>query len=299
MGQQESRDDCGRCCTTRVDKHSDAARFPKLAPQENLSGDCFLDPSPPESKEHNFRNGSNCDITCIHDGREVSPRVSPPLSGDKCLIPKLQNLRSSSLECEAMKRAHSLLKSKLEAAASGDLPLPKSPRDNATVPGWVHQLAIEIQMPAKMINEACFEVFGFTERSINAQEFLTSYADVLAALARLAEQELDTMKSDLDKLQDNIAIAEDLIAVCFDKMDEEGNDAITKEQFVGFICSDDVESRVNPKDAESFFLSIADGKPVLGFEQFKTGITSNCLKVLYSTMDLRRSNSQKFRDWLF
>lgn len=120
------------------------------------------------------------------------------------------------------------------------------------------------------------------------------------------------VEAELKQLDAEVEETEQRIESIFEKMDEEGEGAVTREQFVNFLCDEyDLENRGPPapgttcsmKDAETLFeaMSGRNGqghKKLLHFETFKDQITKGGLQVLDVNLAQRRRSRQQFRDWI-
>jgi len=250
---------------------------------------------------------------------------APKIFGDKALSPKLLRLRELEGEAEASMQTRTQLAAHLNSAQGLQLTTPAAFNDVGAVclSEWVLQLlgheAAVRDVPARMIKEACTEVFGSGNRAIELQELKSKYAVLIAGLDRLAQQRVESVRGDLEKIREEVVEVEDFIEVCFDKilneadsgdeedaeaLEEEGFGSMTKEQFVNFLCGgEDAENRgvllVNAKDAESLFDKMAGSEKELTFERFKDQVTSNCLAVLRSQIEVRRTISKRYRDYWF
>jgi len=156
---------------------------------------------------------------------------------------------------------------------------------------------------ARSASEACRSVFGSGSQLIELRDVKANYAEILRAVGALTQEQLLALRPEQEKLRQEVEAIEDLIVLCFEKMDEEGTGSIPREQFVDFVCAEGDENQcvlmTSPEDAENLFNQMSKGKQVITYEQFKDEITYGCLQVLRGNIDLRRSLHKKYRDCWF
>eukprot|EP00747_Dinoflagellata_sp_TGD_P151370 gnl/TRDRNA2_/TRDRNA2_177207_c10_seq2.p2 gnl/TRDRNA2_/TRDRNA2_177207_c10~~gnl/TRDRNA2_/TRDRNA2_177207_c10_seq2.p2 ORF type:complete len:154 (+),score=47.08 gnl/TRDRNA2_/TRDRNA2_177207_c10_seq2:116-577(+) len=151
-------------------------------------------------------------------------------------------------------------------------------------------------------------VLGNSNRLIKLDEIKERYPEIPTAVDNLVRQEHARVHAQLAQLDIEVTELEEIIATCFEKMDEEGQGVITRECFVKFVCAEDGDenpqdvddnSRVPYQDAVTLFDTMSKGQDELTYDQFKDEITNGGLEVLRGNIDMRRCKLQRYRDYWF
>lgn len=214
---------------------------------------------------------------------------------------KLTELQTVRQEEEALEQALARLDAQPTSpsrAAGAEGPV----RINDWVPRLVQPGGPLHGLPPSLVSEACKSAFpGGTQQLLNAEALAASHAELTASARRLAEARLLQVRAERGRLEGEADELEDLIALCFEKIDDDGEGKISRERFVDFVCGegDAVQLSVHPDDLDSFFSQMSKGEEEISYEQFKEEITDGCLQVLHSSIDWRRSLRKRYRDYWF
>jgi hypothetical protein len=247
------------------------------------------------------------------DSKALSEVSRQALFGDKCLRPKVLRLRAIHEELEALNQTRSQVATRLSKNTKGAAINVPAALEAGVGSGslclseWVlrllsHEDALK-GVSARSVKEACNGVLGSTNQLVELRDVKAHYPEILAAVDKLTQERMTTVRSELDKLDSEVGEIEELIVLCYEKMDEDDNGWIARERFVEFVCGEGDEdsgsTAVSSKDAECLFNQMSKGEETLTFERFKDEITNGCLQTLRGNIDLRRSMLKRYRDYWF
>mmetsp|Transcript_53986 Transcript_53986/g.94750 ORF Transcript_53986/g.94750 Transcript_53986/m.94750 type:complete len:378 (+) Transcript_53986:44-1177(+) len=263
-------------------------------------------------------------IACIQERGTDTAAGRQALFSDKSLKPKLQRIKGIEEEAEALKEARRRIRDKLQTPEGKDSVVPDrleehvSETDAQPLSEWVRRLLLHekclVSVTARVVKEACVSVLGSSpsgalganNRLVQLQDVKAKYQSILSAVDNLLQERISSLDVELQRLENEVGESEDLIALCFDKMDEEANGFITRECFIAFLCDEAAEDAdgsnsviVSPKDAGCLFDIMAQGATELTYERFKEEITHGCLQILRDHIEVRRNMSKRFRDYWF
>lgn len=310
MGQGSSQDSC--CASRGAGKKEDEPRRGaeiEQRPTRNDGGSRDYD------NETRSQGGDGlCNVSCVTGSRSngASLEKANELFGEKALRPNLAQLAEMEEEVELLEKVSAQATQK----ASGTAPLrPEAVTSGASGPQAVDLWAKLILQgdaamkgtPVALLVEACVSVLGSAGRPIPKEDVETRYSDILSAVAELAQTRSGNLRADIEALLDRLSDIEDMIIKCFEKIDEHGEDFITKYQFVRVMCDpQSVGPAVNPKDAASLFDRMTkddtdvteEGEKKLTFERFKEEITEGGLQTLARNLEENSMEVKKYRDWM-
>jgi len=280
--------------------------------------------------------GSTCDATdmgfidlsalaCVEDRGAETAAGRRALFGDRSLKPKLLRLRTLEAEAEALVVSRAQISKRLPDEAGKPIAVPAVLEAGMScIPEaeLVRRLRLHEEslagVPEKFVTQACSRVLfpdtdgvhvvGMVERSVELKAMKKSYTEILSTVDALVQEHIAQLHEDLAMLDEEVGEIEDLIALCFDKMDEEATGTISSGRFVAFVCTQESQDLelvepgkvyVSVEDAESLFIQMSHGKSEITFEQFKDEITAGGLRVLINNIDLRRHMAKRYRDYWF
>lgn len=262
------------------------------------------------------------DLGCVQERRADSAAGRQMVFGEKSLKPKLLRLRSCEAEVEALMQNRTLISKRVPEDGGKSIAVPavleagESRIDEAEL---VRRLCLHEEslagVPENFVSQACAQVLSKffdtglvgeqpVERSVELSDMKVHYVEILTTIDRLVQQRISQLHNELAKIDAEVGEIEDLIALCFDKMDEDGEGSIGSGSFVAFVCDYGASTEstqqgiivVSPEDAESLFMTMSHGQGELTFEQFKDEITAGCLQVMQSNMVIRRLVQKRYRD---
>lgn len=269
-------------------------------------------------KQH--RIDSFCITECAGDR---GPQSKQAVFGDwQSLRATLLHLQGLQQEEHALSKALEALSAQLGAqfssntAASSDDPVDKaapaprpcsiSPSGPLTVAELVPRLLRDESalkgVPASLVNEACLSTFpGGAHRVVEVEELQDRYADLLGETQRRVEIRRVDLQDQLARLGAEAGALEELIEMVWQKMAGTGEESVTRERFVEFVCAEGSEGEhvVEPEDVETFFSRMAKGEQVISYQQFREEITDGCLQILCSNIHLQLSDRKRYRDTWF
>jgi len=262
-------------------------------------------------------------FTCVENRDADTAAGRRVLFGDKSLKPKLLRLRTCEAEVEALLQIRTQISKRLPDEEGKPVAIPavlEAGEGRITEAELVRRLRLHEEslagVPEKFVTQACTRTLSrfldcapsvlerpSVERSVEVSEMKKHYAEILTTVDTLVQERVSELHAELAKLDAEVGEIEDIIAFCFDKMDEEGEGSISSGRFVAFVCDSHGASHgkvqsilVSPQDAESLFLTMSQGQGELTFQQFKDEITAGCLQVMQSNITLRRISQKRYRD---
>lgn len=265
-------------------------------------------------------------MACIQDRGTDTAAGRQALFSDKSLKPKLQRIKSLEEEAEALREVRVRIGDKLSSSEGSRVAVvvPQGFEEHISetfaqpLSEWVHRLLLHekcfVGVTARVVREACVSVLGggpsgalgASTLLVQLKDVKAQYEKILLAVDNILKERISSLDAELQRLGNEVGESEDLIALCFDKMDEEGNGSITRDCFIAFLCdeaAEDVDGSnaviVSPKDAGCLFDIMAQGECELTFERFKEEITHGCLQILRDHIEVRRNMSKRFRDYWF
>lgn len=264
-------------------------------------------------------------LACIEERGSDTAAGRQALFSDKSLKPKIQRMKGLEQEVEALMEARVHIRDRLPSSEGSTLVIPEgleehiSETDAQPLSEWVRRLLVHEKafdgVTARTIKEACVNVLGSATggmlgasgRLVQLQEVKAQYENILIAVDTLLQERICALDAELRRLENEVGESADLIELCFDKMDEDGNGSITRECFIAFLCDEaageDAENInpviVSPKDAGCLFDLMSRGEAELTKERFKEEITHGCLQILRDNINVRRGISKRFRDYWF
>ena len=149
--------------------------------------------------------------------------------------------------------------------------------DSRAVTEWVrrfieHEESVK-GVPPRMVSEACKTIMGDGNKVLDLQEVKGCYFGVLQEVRRLLDERICTVQDDLARLEQELLMLDEIIAICFEKMDVAGDGEVTSERFVACVCGegegDPSVIAVSPEDVEVLFKQMSKGKQVITQEKFK------------------------------
>lgn len=240
------------------------------------------------------------------------------LFGDRALRPKILHLANLKEEVKALEQTAQQLSRRLAPLESEPGAVVVAPKafeaaclnsSALRLSEWVQQLLSHEEalrgVPARSVKEACSEVFGSTSRLIGLTEVKSNYAAILQVAGRLTDDRITAVASELGKLEQEVGEIEDIVALCFEKLDVAGNGVVTRKQFMSFVCGEGDENlpascAVSASDANSLFSRmLPKGREELDFDSFRGELTHGCLQILRGNIALRRSMLKRYRDYWF
>lgn len=270
-------------------------------------------------------------FACVEERGADTAAGRRALFGDKSLKPKLLRLRTCEAEVEALMQIRTRISKRVPDDQGKSIAVPAvldAGESRVTESELVRRLRLHEEslagVPEKFVTEACTRVLNKfldcapapldspAERSVELSDMKKHYVDILTTVDTQVQERITELHDELTKLDEQVGEIEDLIALIFDKMDEEGEGSIRSGCFVAFVCEplsaanpqspeDGIVSSVvvSPQDAESLFMTMSQNQDKLTFEQFKDEITAGCLQVMQSNLILRRHQQKKYRDTWF
>jgi len=254
------------------------------------------------------------------------------LFGHKAVKTKLVRLRNYEAEVESLMQIRTQISKRLPDDAEGkplSVPAPIDAGGVSRIPEaeLVRRLRLHEEslagVPEKFVTQACGRVLSLNaglkvvggaadsslvDRLVDLKDMKNHYAEILTAVDNLVQERISHLHTELTKLDAEVGEIEDLIALCFDKMDEEATGSITSVAFVDFVCEQEtheveqegsVARMVSCEDAESLFIQMSHGQGEITFDQFKDEITAGCLQVMSDNLMLRRHIQKRYRDYWF
>lgn len=267
-----------------------------------------------------------CAMTCIEERSADTAAGRRALFGDKSLKPRLMRLKTKEGEVEALMTVRAQISKRLPDTAGKTIAVPavleaglsRIPEAELVRRLRLHEESLA-NCPERFVTQACVRVLGTTsvergagsapllaERSVELTEMKKHYTEILNTVDVLVQERISQLHAELTKLDAEVGEIEDLISLCFDKMDEEATGSISSGRFVAFVCTQETQEMVHPEpdivvvspeDAESLFIQMSGGQGEITFEQFKDEITVGCLQVLQANINLRRHMQKRYRDW--
>mmetsp|Transcript_5534 Transcript_5534/g.16067 ORF Transcript_5534/g.16067 Transcript_5534/m.16067 type:complete len:344 (-) Transcript_5534:114-1145(-) len=257
------------------------------------------------------RSNGFCTMACMSERNSllgVTPLVArQALFGERSLKFRMANIKSRAEEVGALVAVIG----QLDGAGGSSAMAPQmSTGSRCPIPAteWAnrllqHEPALR-NAPASFVIEACRTTFaGDARRPVDEEEFGKKYGELLDHVKRLLNTRLEDSRFELSRLEAARDDVEEQITFCFEKIDEDGDNQISRAGFVEFVCGqgDEKTSTViaYPEDVADFFNHMSKGEEVLTYEQFKEEVTDGCLMLLHKAIDLRRSQRKRFRDTWF
>lgn len=340
MGQQESSaGGAVVCCTTRDNDESRDAGAPsrrkpfqygKSRADEADAFDSFADggtggTGSARKADETAWGDAICDtsgfidLACVQDRSADSAASRQALFGDKSLKPKLLRLRTYEAEAEALVQIRAQISKRLPDEEGQPVAVPALleagfghfPEAELVRRLRLHEEAMA-GVPEAFVTQACARVLGHStpdgmpERPVEIALVKKKYAAILNAVDLLVQERIRLLHIELAELGNEVGEIEDLIALCFEKMDEEATGSISEGRFVAFVCdpsqqefSEKGKIVITPQDAENLFIQMSRGQGELSFAEFKEEMTAGCLQVLQTNLDTRRLLRKRYRDYWF
>lgn len=259
-----------------------------------------------------------CSMECVPDRTAGKAFDKQALCGEKPLRPKVLRSHTLTQEVEGLQKAKAQLTERIEPQEGSSSPssAPSVPKDfqadledadSGAVTEWVrrfleHEESVK-GVPPRMVSEACKTIMGDGNQVLDLKEVKGCYFGVLQEVRRLLDERICTVQDDLARLEQELLILDEVIAICFEKMDVAGDGEVTSERFVACVCGegegDPSVIAVSPEDVEVLFKQMSKGKQVITQEKFKEEVTHGCLQILRANFDLRQSMKKRYRDHWF
>lgn len=259
------------------------------------------------------------DLGCVPDRGADVAAGRRMVFGEKSLKPRLQRQRTCEAEVEALLQTRTQISKRVPEDGGKGIAVPavlQTDENHIDQAELVRRLCLHEEslagVPESFVSQACEKVLSkffdgkpvAGERAVELSDMKIHYVDILTTIDTLVQQRISQLHNELAKIDAEVGQIEDLIALCFDKMDEDGEGHIGSGSFVAFVCDhgDSTEGTqqgiivVSPEDAESLFMTMSHGQGELTFEQFKDEITSGCLEVMQSNMVIRSLIQKRYRD---
>jgi len=230
------------------------------------------------------------------------------LLGDKALREKVKTLEAQRGKAKAIEKTEAQIAQRLQVNHGDSVLCAVTSEDGCPrcLEKWVQVLLSreealkDVDVLPRTVTEACKEVLGSTSRPIEVYEVKMNYAKILAALDRLEKHRRDTVFEEVSKLETEVGEIEDLISLCFDKMDEDGRGVVTCEQFAALMCGEGSENTsmvvVSLEEATALFNQMSKGEKEIDRNRFKDEITHVGLQVLTGNIAWRRNSHKRYRD---
>lgn len=263
-------------------------------------------------------------FACVENRGAGTEAGRQALFGDKSLQPKLLRLKIYETEVEALTTIRAQLSKRLpdDREAGQPVAVPavlEAGMDRIPETELVNRLRLHeeslVGVPEYFVTQACHRTFGVPMGVAMTFVALTDmkkhYAEILNNVDELVRERISKLNTELAKLDAEVEEIEELIDMCWFKIDEEDNKTISSQQFVAFVCEQgslEIEKQkeagvktivVSPEDAESLFIKMSHGEGEITFEQFKDEITAGCLEIMQANIDIRRTLSKQYRDYWF
>jgi len=268
-------------------------------------------------------------FACVENRGAGTEAGRQALFGDKSLQPKLLRLKIYETEVEALMQIRTQLSKRLPAEAGQPVAVPvaleagmnRIPETELVNRLRLHEESL-VGVPEYFVTQACHRTFGVpigvAMTSVELKDMKKHYAEILNNVDVLVQERISKLHTELTNLDAEVEEIEELIDMCWFKIDEEDNKTISSGQFVAFVCEQDSLEIgkqkeagvspdgkalktivVSPEDAECLFIKMSHGEGEITFEQFKEEITAGCLQIMQANIDIRRTLSKQYRDYWF
>lgn len=342
-----------RCCTVREDDEArrvgQSTRSDRSTPRRPVAGEedspCGLDDGGEGCTGGTKRirhENALCDATefggrldlisafaCVENRGAGTEAGRQALFGGKSLQPKLLRLKICETEVEALMQIRTQISKRLPDEVGQPVAVPavlEAGMNRIPEPELVNRLRLHEEslagVPEYFVTQACRRTFGapigVAMTFVELKDIKKHYAEILNNVDALVQERIAKLHTELTNLDAEVEEIEELIDMCWFKIDEEDNKTISSGQFVAFVCEQgsleiqrqkeaggvEIEQQkktivVSPEDAESLFIKMSHGEGEITFDQFKDEITAGCLQIMQANIDIRRTLSKQYRDYWF